>query len=67
MQPQCRAASVRDPSEALTEPCGSLDEQRWLPVWEFPMFPGGDGVEGRLGANAGYGCEVMKGAMRHPS
>lgn len=31
------------------------------------MFLGGDGVEGRLGANAGYGCEVMKGAMRHPS
>lgn len=32
------------------------------------MFPRGDGMEGRLGSNAGYGSEViMKGAMRHPS
>lgn len=67
MRPQCGAASVRDPSEVLTVSYGSLDEQRWLSVWEFQMFLGGDGVEGRLGANAGYGCEVMKGAMRHPS
>lgn len=30
-------------------------------------FPRGNGRERGLGAKVGHGCEVMRGALRHPS
>lgn len=45
----------------------SLAEKKLLLVWGFWWFPRRNGMEGRLGAQAGYGCEAVRKAVKHLS